>query len=686
MPEPIRFVMATSLVQLAACLLMAGVLVSFWRTYGRRYLLHIAWSWLALGVMFGGSTVALWAAFEGLSPLHPARLGATIISQGASYLQALLLLVGSYEVAQRRVLGGRWLAMALVPIGALAVVLSLIYADVPDASQQRFFLRVGVRAAVLGVAFVAGGIALAKTRLHERGLGLAIVCVAFILYGAQQLHVFAAGVYQLVTGDILWYAPLLSFVDFFLLVAIGLGTVVWMLEAERQRTLRAVREVDELSHFDHLTRLPNRQQLLARLDLALADARGSGLGLAIIALDLDGFRAVNDSLGRHIGDEVLRAVAARLTARPYPPVVVARVGSDEFVLVVDGVSSDRDLRARADDLATRVRRPMQLGGQELYLTASIGAARFPDHGVTSTTLVHAADAALHAVQQAGRDEVQLFHADLQSLTTDRLRFETSLRRALEVRQFRLLFQPILSVPDRRLEGFEALIRWEHPTRGLLAPDEFLGVAEAIGTLQHLEWWVVESACNQLVRWRTAGAHQLTISINLSPNRFQSSDLRDRLVSLCHRVDLPPQSIQLEITEGSALHQTEPTMEVLRTLRTAGFRIAIDDFGTGYSSLSLLRSLPVDQLKIDRSFIRTLGTDSRDEAVVSAIVTLAHGFGLPVVAEGVERENQHDAIRRAGCDLAQGFLYSPPVGVEACDAILAAHGLVDEGRRSHPGPA
>ncbi len=668
MAESVKFVLATSAVQWAGCLLMAAVLYSFYLSYRRPYLLHISSSWLALSFVFSGGAAAIWAATQGLEPWHPFRLGASMVSQVASCLQVVLLLTGAVEIARRRAVSPRLLAALLGACVVVGLVMPLFYLTEATAYNERYFIRFGLRSLAIGLAFIVGGVLLFRMRAAQ-GLGARLVAGAFVLYGIELLHYFGLTLRQLLTDRMAPYAAYLTFVDFFLLVVIGLGTVVWMLETERDRLVRATREIDFLSNYDPLTGLPNREHLGGRLELVLEEARMTGDGVGVVALDLDGFRAVNDSLGRSVGDEILRATGRRLGREVDELAAVARTGPDEFVLTVRRLADEDELRRVLDRLMATLRRPFVVQGQELFVTASAGAVLARRSGESAANLLRQAEAALHAVQTAGRDGYRLYTPSLGTLQADRLRFESSVRKALEVKQFVVHFQPIVALESGRLLSFEALVRWQHPSRGLLAPDEFLGVAEAIGSLQHLEWWVLEAACRQLARWRRRGALELGMSVNLSAQRFQNPAVVARVERAIADFGLPADRLELEITEGSALQHNEPTLGVLQALRALGVRIAIDDFGIGYASLANLRRLPVDALKIDRSFVRSLGRDERDDAFVASIVTMAHGLGLPVTAEGVEREEQRATLWRLGCDAAQGFLFSPPLAADACSLLL-----------------
>ncbi len=668
MSDALNFVLATTTVQWAGCLLLAGILYSFWRSYRRQYLLHISGSWFAMSFVFLGGGAALWLTEIGYMPYHPFRFTASAVSMIATYLQVVLILVGSYEIVLRRTVPRRMLLIMATACTAVGLLLPLAFVADPSASAERYFIRFGLRSLMIGVPFIIAGFATFRTR-RVRGLGARMVGVGFTLYGINLLHYFVLSLRRLQTGDFPAYSAYLTSIDFFLLVVIGLGTVVWMLDAERDRLARATRRIDYMSNYDRLTGLANRRHFLTRLDLLVEEAQLNGEKIAIGAVDLDGFKSVNDSFGRAIGDAILRSTVDRMLGGIDGLATLARTGGDEFAFVLRDVRNREALCARLETFVTRMREPFFHLEHELFITASVGAVMVSQQQKSAADLLLHAEAALHAMQRSGRDGYTLYSRNLGDLTADRLKFESSLHKALEGNQFVLHFQPIVSLEAGRLKAFEALIRWQHPTRGLLAPDEFLGVAEATGALVDIEWWVIESACRQLVLWQAGVANSLSMSINVSPQRFHHPDFEERLGSIVESCGVSSDNIQLEITEGSALRQNEATLGLLRRLRAAGFRIAIDDFGIGYSSLSNLRTLPVDVLKIDRSFIHSVGRGAEDEAFIAAIITLAHGLDIPVVAEGVELESQRDALKTLGCDFAQGYLFSRPLDPDQCSQLL-----------------
>lgn len=669
MPESVRFLLATYAVQLAGCLLMAVVVYRLYRVYRRDYLRLIGRSWLALAVYFVAAPVALATAMAGFESAHPVRLGSSMVSLVAGYWQVAWLLAGTSEVAYGSFVSRRRERALLAVLAAAAIGACLLYVGDPDAATERLFVRFGLKSLITGTAFLACGIAV-RIGSRERSLGSGMVVVAFVSYGTLQLAYACLATWQLVTGEFSAVSPYLTFVDFFLLVMIGLGTVVWLLEIERDRLLHATQTIDYLANYDPLTGLPNRDRLLERARLDLEQAGASGTAAAMVVLDVDGFDPLCDSLGRAGGEKLLRALTQRMKVLLGPSAVLARVGDDALAAMVPAVGSDLAARRLVEGMLDEVRKPVRIREREVYLTASAGVAVFPRDGTEVSELLANAEAALHGAQERGRDGYLVYSAAMSSLTADRLDFESSLRRALANHDFVLEYQPIVALETAEVVGFEALLRWRHLRRGLLHPGEFLGVADGSGLLPRIEWRVFETACRQAAEWNAGRARGILIAVNLSPGGLEHPATIDRILGSVTASGLDPGQLQVEITEAVAAPHADSILGGLEELRGRGVRVAIDDFGTGHSSLSRLRSFPVDVLKMDRSFVRGLDADPRDAAIAGAVIDLAHGLGLKVVAEGVETEGQRSRLLASGCDLGQGFLFGTPMSAEACRRLLA----------------
>ncbi len=410
-----------------------------------------------------------------------------------------------------------------------------------------------------------------------------------------------------------------------------------------------------LALFDALTGLPNRAELTGRLRDAVA---GDGV-VSVLFLDLDRFKVVNDSLGHQAGDRVLQEAASRLRAALPEGAVAGRFGGDEFVVVWPGMADEAVAADVAARLAAAVAQPIEVDGSQLLLTASVGVVVAPGGSATPAGLLRDADAAMYLAKERGRDRVELFTAAVRTTAVRRLELENELRAALERSELVVHYQPIVRLRDRRVIGAEALLRWHHPQRGVVPTNEFVAVAEETKLILSLGAWVLDEAVGSLRRWDEATAEPLGVSVNLSARQLSSSRLVDEVVCTLSRAGADPARVTFEVTESSLVDLAGEAVGNLGRLRALGCTIALDDFGTGWSSLSYLQRLPVDCLKLDRSFVARLDEDGRDRAVVGSLVNLAHALGLVVVAEGVEREAQLDVLLDFGCDAAQGFLLQPP---------------------------
>jgi diguanylate cyclase (GGDEF)-like protein/PAS domain S-box-containing protein len=430
---------------------------------------------------------------------------------------------------------------------------------------------------------------------------------------------------------------------------------------------------DDIRHqalHDPLTGLPNRVLFLDRIEQALARLRRRRSLAAILFIDFDHFNVINDSLGHHIGDELLAAAAPRLKHAVRVSDTVARFGGDEFAILLEEIGGESDAIEMAERVAALFARPFVIAGTEHFITASVGIA-LAHGGELPMELIRDADAAMYRAKERGRARYEVFDEAMRGRALARLRVENDLRRALERSEFQLDYQPIVSLPDRAIVGVEALIRWHHPERGLVPPVEFIPVAEENGLIEPIGRWVLERACRQAAQWHSEwpDARPLEMSVNLSAIQLAKPGLADTVEAALQATGLDPACLCLEITETAMLREPEAIEEALRALGALGVRLALDDFGTGYSSLSYLPRLPLDTLKIDRSFVDGLGVESQDTAITEAIIAMSRALSLTVVAEGVEVEPQAEELVRLGCELAQGFHFCRPVAAREISVML-----------------
>ncbi len=440
-------------------------------------------------------------------------------------------------------------------------------------------------------------------------------------------------------------------------------------------------DITEGKVSDPLTGLPNRLLFTDRVGRLIKHTkRRKDYLFAVLFLDLDGFKMINDSLGHLVGDQLLVGVATRLekclratdtVARLGEGCIVARMGGDEFTVLLDDLKYPDDAKQAAERLMKAVTAPFMLGGREVFTSLSIGIALSNASYEQAEDILRDADTAMYRAKSLGKARYEIFDADMRASVVARLQLEMDLRRALEHGEFHNVYQPIVSLAAGQIVGFEALLRWQHPTRGLLGPEEFIMVAEETGLIRDLGWWNLREACRQMTEWRAAYSaySQLTMSVNLSPKQFLQANLVQDIGSLLHELKLPPQALKLELTESTVMGDPSAAVEMLQEIKSLGISLAIDDFGTGYSSLSYLHRFPLDTLKIDRSFISSIGT-GEDTEIARTIFPMALNLHLDVIAEGIETIEQLVLLKKLQCKYGQGYYFSKPLSANEAGSLLA----------------
>jgi diguanylate cyclase (GGDEF)-like protein len=441
--------------------------------------------------------------------------------------------------------------------------------------------------------------------------------------------------------------------------------------AEIRRRRRSEAQVRHLVHHDPLTDLPNRLILADRLETAIRRAKRQRDMVAIVVLDVDRFKVINDTHGHLTADQVLRALAARLQAALRGSDTLARMGGDEFAAVLPDLEKHADVEVLARKLIDSVAAPLVIGGRRIGVSISFGIALYPEHGATAAALLSGADLALYDAKQRGRGRYSLLSGGMLHHSRARRQLEAELVGAVTRGEFRVVYQPQISLRHNHVVGAEALVRWAHPAHGLLQPADFIPAAEATGVVREIDRWVIATACRDALAWQRSGK-PVRLAVNLSPLEFRHSGLAGEIAGHLAAAGLEPRLLEVEITESAYLDRETTSIEAqLQAIKDLGVTIAIDDFGTGYASLSYLRWLPVDVIKIDRSFISSIGQSRQDEAIVASTVALAATLGKRVIAEGVESTAQLDILRRLGCDEVQGFLLGRPASVDHLQSRLAA---------------
>jgi diguanylate cyclase len=450
------------------------------------------------------------------------------------------------------------------------------------------------------------------------------------------------------------------------LLVVTLVTAVYDAHLQSRSRIQALRleklntELQHQATHDALTGLPNRMLFLDRLGREIAHAERDGHTFAVLALDLDRFKVVNDTLGHGAGDQLLIEIARRLSSAIRAVDTVARTGGDEFLLLITDIREPADVSMIAIKIIAELDRPVSVSETDVHTSASIGISMCPADGIGADALVAHADEAMYFAKQRGRNTFQFFSPGMSVFSRERLELESNLRRALPLKQFEVHYQPKLDVATGRVNSVEALLRWRHPTRGLVGPLEFIPIAEETGLMFSIGEWVLREACRQAREWQLEGLPFIRVAVNISPIHFRQPKFLGIVRAALLDNDLEPRYLEIELTETTVMDHAETSVEILEELSRMGVVVSIDDFGTGYSSMSYLRRFPIDKLKIDRSFIHDLTTNTDAASIVQAIISLAHSLRLKVVAEGVETTEQLQQLRDLGCDQFQGFLRSPAV--------------------------
>jgi diguanylate cyclase len=465
-------------------------------------------------------------------------------------------------------------------------------------------------------------------------------------------------------------------------------TLEQVVSARTQGLEAANKQLRHLATHDALTGLPNRVLLDDRLTQAIVHSERNGQLFALLMVDLDRFKLINDSLGHRAGDELLQETARRLTGVARAIDTIARTGGDEFVMIMNPIAVREEAELLAERVIEALKPTMRIAGVDIHTSPSIGIAFYPADGINIETLIARADAAMYCAKQRGRNNAQCFAAGMDTQSQDKMRLESDLHEAIALKQFELAYQPKVDVKSGAVHSVEALIRWRHPQRGLISPNEFIPLAEDSGLIGPIGEWVVTEACRQAKAWQLQGLPQVRVAVNLSASQFRHKNLLATIRQALHEAQLDPSYLEVELTESAVMTDPEESVSILEQLSKMGVLVSVDDFGTGYSSMSYLRRFPIDKLKIDRGFISEIMTRPDDASIVRAIVSLAHSLRLKVVAEGVETPDQLDFLKTLGCDQYQGFHFSTPVSPADFEELLRRQqadepaGQESEAERTH----
>lgn len=647
-----------------------------------------ATAWLVGGAFSMG--VGIWSMhFVGMLAFHlPIPMGYNVPVTLASMLIAILVSGFALFIVSRDTLSARNLTVGgvLMGLGICAMHytgMAAMETSPPITYEPVLFsASVGIAiAAAFAALWIAFTLRSATEWTHYAKFGSAII-MGFAITGMHYTGMAAAQFHPdtiCLTGPLVdnsWMAGTLAGTTFMILcITLGLSVIDARMSSRTAKMAaslkRANDELKRLALHDPLTTLPNRLLLEDRIEQAVAHAGRGKHHCAVLFVDLDRFKMVNDSLGHFVGDELLRAVAARLQGLVRGEDTVSRLGGDEFVLLLREVADIEDASSVAAKIIEALREPFRVHEQELYVTPSIGVSVFPVHGDKAQMLITRADAAMYNAKQAGRNNYQVFASEMSTFFPERLMLENDLRRAISRGEFELHYQPKVDVNEGRIVGMEALLRWQHPQKGLIPPQEFIPLAEDTGLIVPIGAWVIQEACAQNRAWQKAGMPHLRVAVNISGVQFRQKDLLDTIARALEAAGLAPECLEIEITESVVMQNASEAIVTLEKVSGMGIHVSIDDFGTGYSSLSYLKRFPIDKLKIDRSFIRDISSDMDDAAIVRATIALAHNLRLKVVAEGVETADQLQFLRSLGCDEYQGYFKSRPLAAIEFERVMRA---------------
>ncbi len=647
-------------IQTGLALVLMLVLWHFYRIYQRHYLK----SWALAFLLFACYVLSL-TAYSMLNSsartlvFLPALLEFSYIF--SCYAFAIWVLVGVREAVTTERIPARLVNQLLLLVALLALVSVLLFAFDYSLNPWKYYLQVNLRLLFIGSALLVAGVWLFT--LPNKTFVTRLVGCSVLLWGVQQILVALISVW-LGQGSTLDRVVLISkHLELFCQTILGLGLIIWLQEDERLANQQLTAKTRYLDSHDHLTGALNRDALLEQLTDLLQQPQP----LLLIMLGLDRFKTVNESVGLKQGDRILREVNRRFEASILKPRLIARTGGDIFALVLTDVHTDKQRQFSLQHLEQQIEKPFNFDHSPLKLTASMGIALYPEHAGSAEALLQKANIAFHHAKRQQLRWVQ-YQLGMEEESARLLLLEKELLRAIEQDELVLYFQPQWNMREQRIDAYEALVRWQHPERGLLMPGQFLPAVAQLGLSQKLDLALLEKAVATLGRWR-AQRIMLPVAVNMSPIHFEQEGLKQKIQQLLQQYQVPPTMLELEITENTAMGDMEKGSNFVTELQQMGIRVSIDDFGTGYSSLGYLRKMPIDKIKIDRSFIIDMAGSDSDMMIVKTMITLAHGLGKRILAEGVEDEHQFSLLRHMACDAVQGYLIAKPLPEAEALALL-----------------
>ena len=605
----------------------------------------------------------------------------------AGRLRQFLLTSVTYAISVPLLLLANAFGLIMLPqVIALCVAMAVITAGLFLVFRTGLNLRFRDPSLIWQQILIANGVLMVAVYCFNQGRAFALImCLVVLLFGAFRFDtrefvritlMILAG-YALVINLLMYFKPetvnvyvewfqwagMAAFLPFFGVVGGRISELRARLHRSNDELSEALASVRQIATHDHLTGLTNRVLFNEELQHALARVERHRRPAALFVLDLDRFKVINDTLGHQFGDRVLQETAKRLLGCVRESDILARLGGDEFVILLEEFGEDSNLTEIARKLLASVAELDSIDGREIGLSVSIGICAAPADGRDAKTLFANADIAMYRAKEMGRNNYCFYSSDIHTYTLEKLALEAGLRHALERGEFRIHYQPKIEITTGTITGVEALLRWQHPERGLIAPDRFIPLAEATGLIVPIGLWTLREVCERGKAWQSLDLPRFPIAVNLSATQFRQQDLVPQLAAILKSTGFDPKYLELEITESVVMQDPDKVVMKLEALRRMGIRLAIDDFGTGYSSLGYLKRFPINNLKVDRSFVRDLAHSSDDVAITRAVIAMAHSLGMNVIAEGVELKEQFDVLREEGCDEFQGWLCRPALAEE-----------------------
>jgi diguanylate cyclase (GGDEF)-like protein len=634
--------------------ILALLLLAYYRGLGRQYVKFWMLSLSALAV--NQFALACESVFYQQDVGSALDISIALLRQISQYLHILFLIFGIYAATKQKDVTQKTLVIGISSALFIGCFAALFYGFDAQSVFNRFYLRESLAAFIFGSAFIASAFYLFSANInHFSGKIFLAYC---ILVGLRYISYSFASIIFIAEDWFRYLTQSLVYLDIGINTILGFIVLIWMQGAERHVASTAINRAKYLGKHDSLTGVLNREQVLEKLTNEMQISQDNDQALCIFLLDIKRFKFVNDTYGLKVGDLILGEIAQRLNQSLLKPKVVGRLSGDSFMYVIE-YENEKQQKTAAEHLHALIERPYFVSQQEVHLQCSVGYCQYPLDADVADELLQKSNLALFQAESNNIQTVK-YESGMQSHGRHLLAMEKEIRQAIRNEEFILHFQPQLNLKNNRLDGAEVLVRWQHPTKGLLAPGQFFDDIEALNLYSELDNYVLEKTCQTIAKWFKAYKRRVPLAINITAVEFQTPDFISNIQALLIKYEIPPIYLELEVTESVVITDIDLVMNTIVVLQNMGIKVSIDDFGTGYSSLAYLRKLPIDKIKIDRSFIQEVASNDSDLTIVKTMVELSHGLGKRVLAEGVETQEQLQLLRNIGCDAVQGYFISKPI--------------------------